>query len=445
MPVEPGFRSAAGPSRRTFLRQLALGSAGLAAAPLASPGWSRVGLGATSRGVGLASPGSDAPAGLPDEAFWEGIRARFLIRPGLIPMNAANLCPAPRQVVEATEAAGREVDGDVSFQNRAKFDALREEVRAGIAAYLGVSADEIALVRNTSEGNNTIVSGLPLGPGDEVVVFDQNHPTANVAWDVRAARAGFAVRRVGVPATPASSGELLDAFLSAFGPRTRAVAFSDVSNVTGVRLPVREICAAARDRGIHAHVDGAQSFGAEVLDLREMGCDSYATSAHKWFMGPKEGGVLYVRSERIPPIWPLAVGVGWGTGPETTAEGARKFETLGQRNDATFAGLGAALALHLEIGPGRIQDRVRELAAMVKEGAAGLGAELITSPDPTLSGGVVVMSFPGREARILHERLYSEHGVAGAPTGGLRFCPHVYNTRADVERVLEAVASEVRG
>jgi selenocysteine lyase/cysteine desulfurase len=266
-----------------------------------------------------------------------------------------------------------------------------------------------------------------------------------VAWDVRAARAGFSVRRVGVPATPTSSGELLDAFVSAFGARTRAVAFSDVSNVTGVRLPVREICAVARERGIHAHVDGAQSFGAEVLDLRELGCDSYASSAHKWFMGPKEGGILYVRARRIPEIWPLAVGVGWGSGAETSAQGARKFETLGQRNDATFAGLAAALALHREIGPERIQGRVQELATLVKQGAASLGADLITSPDPELSGGVVVMTFPGTEARTLHDRLYTVHGIAGAPTGGLRFCPHVYNTRADVEQVLGAVAAEVRG
>jgi len=435
------------PSRRRFLRHLALGSAGLAAAPLGLAGAPL----APRRWVEGGRPGPSRPPGCSgrdeayDEAYWEEVKARFPLRPGRIPMNAANLCPAPLEVVEATEAAGRDVDGDVSFQNRAKYDTLREEVREGVAAYLGVTGDEIALVRNTSEGNATIVAGLPLGPGDEVVVFDQNHPTANVAWDVRAAREGFSVRRVSVPATPTSREELLESFLSAFGPRTRAVAFSDVSNVTGVRLPVREICHAARERGIHAHVDGAQSFGAEVLDLKALGCDSYASSSHKWFMGPKEAGVLYVRAARIPGIWPLAVGVGWGSGPETSAQGARKFETLGQRNDATFAGLAAALSFHGEIGPQRIQERVQELATLAKEGIAALGGTLITSPDPSLSGGVVVATFAEMEAPVLHQRLYAEHGIAGAPTGGLRLCPHIYNTRADVEQALEAVAREIRG
>jgi isopenicillin-N epimerase len=425
------------PSRRRFLRTLALGSVGVAAAPLLSP----------ARLQGEFPSPLPLPTDLPTrgEPFWEAVRAQFPLRPGVIPMNAANLCPAPLQVIEAVERAGRDVDGDVSFQNRAQYDQLRESVRERIASFLNVSGDEIALVRNTSEGNNTIVNGLRLGPGDEVVVFDQNHPTCNVAWDVRGARAGFTVRRIAVPAPPASRGEVLDRFVSAFTPRTRAVAFSDISNTTGVRIPVRELCLEARARGIHAHVDGAQSFGAEPISLSELGCDSYSTSAHKWFMGPKEAGVLFVRSERVADIGPLAVGVGWGSGVETTAVGARKFETLGQRNDAVFAGIDAALDIHESVGIARTGARVAELAQAVKEGLRSLGAELLTSDDPELSGGVVVATFPGVDSGALHRRLYEAHGVASAPTGGLRLCPHIYNTRADVEQVLEAVARELAG
>jgi selenocysteine lyase/cysteine desulfurase len=445
-------------SRRSFLRRAAVGTAGLAALPLRPdaveglPGIQEPGEGSRDRWVETgrdpAPPGPalrQVPHGLAvDESYWEMVKAQFLIRPGIVPLNAANLCPAPRAVVEAVAEAGRNVDGDVSFHNRAAYDELREEVRADIAAYLGASADEIALVRNTSEGNNTIVGGLPLGPGDEAVIFDQNHPTLNVAWDVRAARQGFTVRRIDVPSPPGSVQEVLDSFLDALGPRTRVLAFSDISNVSGVRIPVREVCRACRERGIHSHVDGAQSFGMDVLNLHDLGCDSYATSAHKWFMGPKEAGVLYVRRERIPDIWPLAVGVGWGTGPETSAQGARKFETLGQRNDATFAGLAAALEFHRRIGPRRVEARVAELAARVKEGFAALDADLLTSSEPRLSGGVVVADFPGVDTRSLYDALYREHGVAAAPTGGLRFCPHVYNIRADVDRALEAVEGLLR-
>ena len=138
--------------------------------------------------------------------------------------------------------------------------------RAAIAETLVQScppslADEIALVRNTSEANNTVNNGLALKPGDEVVLWDQNHPTNNVAWDVRAARFGLRVRRVQTPAAPADAAQLVKVFEDAFGPRTRVLALTYVSNVSGLRLPVRELCESAHRRGIHVHVDGAQTWG----------------------------------------------------------------------------------------------------------------------------------------------------------------------------------------
>jgi selenocysteine lyase/cysteine desulfurase len=144
-----------------------------------------------------------------------------------------------------------------------------------VALHLGVDAD-------------LINAGLPLEAGDEIVLWDQNHPTNGVAWDVRAGRFGYAVKRVSTAANPKSPDQLRDAFLGAFTPRTRVVALTHVSSVTGVRLPVQEICQEARRRGIYSHVDGAQTWGALRLNLKMMGCDSFAASAHKWPMGPKE-------------------------------------------------------------------------------------------------------------------------------------------------------------
>jgi isopenicillin-N epimerase len=360
-------------------------------------------------------------------------------------MNAANLCPAPRVVIDRLVEATRDVDGDVSFQNRAKYEAIQEEVREKLARFLGASADEIAILRNTSEANNVVVGGLDLGPGDEVIVFDENHPTNNVAWDVRGARFGFTVRRVGVERQPAGAGVVLDTFLRELTPRTRAIAFSDVSNVSGLRIPVRELCLAARERRIHTHVDGAQSFGILGLDLHDLGCDTYASSAHKWLMGPKEAGVLYVRAERIPEIWPGMVGVGWGSGADTSARGARKFETLGQRSDATIAAFGTALDFQNAIGRERIEARALDLARAMKEGLTAIpGAELLSPAREEVSAGVVIVRFEGRDSREIFEALYREHGIACAPTGGVRFTPHVYNTMADVERVVGAVREVVR-
>ncbi len=307
--------------RRNFLKGVAGGITALSAIP---------------SGLALAN-------GTLNESYWQQLKGQFTIKPQFIMLNAANLCPSPRIVRDKVFSLTADLDSDVSFQNRAKFDVLREEARKKLAAFVGASEDEIAIVRNTSEGNGTIVNGLDLKPGDEVLVFDQNHPTNNVAWDVRGARLGFTVKRFSVPSPPASVDDLVKIFRSAISARTKVVAFTDVSNTTGVRMPSKELCRIARERNIYTHVDGAQTFGALSVNLHEMGCDSYAASAHKWFMGPKEAGLLYVKQERIAEIWPSLVGVGWGNKVETSARGARKFETLGQRDDGAVSAMGTTV------------------------------------------------------------------------------------------------------
>ena len=390
----------------------------------------------------LGAPG--APRLPADEEFWREVKALFPLHPERIPMNAANLCPTPVTVTEEAARLALEIDGDQSFQNRARFGPLRDEVRARLAGYLGADHEEVALVRNTSEGNNIVIGGLELGPGDEVVLWDQNHPSNDVAWDVRAERRGFRVRRVATPRTPRTPLELLAPFVEALGPTTRVLAVTHVSNVSGVRLPVRELCEAARQRGVLTLVDGAQTFGADALDLHGLGCDFFTGSAHKWFMGPKEVGILYARGEVASRVWPGVVSVGW---PGARDRGALRFETLGQRDDARLGAMGPAVELHERITPERVQARIRELVQVLRTGIAEAvpGTRFVTPEAPELSGGVLVFRLPGVETREAYEALFREHGIGGAAMGGedggVRLCPHVYNVRADAERVVEAVAS----
>ena len=415
-------------TRRTFLTEMAAGAVVLPAA-----------LSVRGAGADLVAPPLPSGRATPrDESYWELVRAQFSFTEERVPMNAANLCPSPRSVAAQVENLTRDIDRDCSSNNRAKFRTLTEASRAAVAAQLGVSPDEIAIVRNTSESNNTINNGLPLSAGDEVVIWDQNHPTNNVAWDVRAARFGITVRRVSVPRHPASAQELIDPFVAALTDRTRVLSLTHVSNVSGIRLPVRELVEAARPRGIHVHLDGAQSWGALDVDLRALGCDSYSASAHKWFMGPKEAGVLYVKEDRIPEIWPNIVAPGWGNDADPDVKGARKFESLGQRDDACLAAVGTTADFHAAIGGPETEARVSELATALKEGVAALGLALVTPMDPELSGGVCITEVPGDRSTVLR-RLYEEHGIAGAGTGGLRLCPHVYNTRHHVERAVKGV------
>lgn len=437
------------PDRRRFLSQLLGGAAAAVAAPGTLAARQGEGLPAGGSlpgrpGLPGLHPGDPSPA---DEAYWGRVQEQFPLAPGLILMNAANLCPSPYPVQEAVFRHTREVDRDASFQNRAKFGEMREQAREALAGFVGAGPREIAIIRNTSEGNNSVVNGLELGPGDEVVLWDQNHPTNNVSWDVRARRRGFTVRRVSTPSgEEARPDTLMAPFVEAFSPATRVLAFSHVSNVSGTALPAARLCSAARKRGILTLVDGAQTFGALKLNLPAMGCDFFTASSHKWFVGPKEVGVLYVREASQDRLWPSDVGVGWETAAEA---GARKFENMGQRDDAAVASMATAAAFHQAVGPEAVEARVRVLAGAVREGIreAIPGARIFTPELERSRAGVVVFEIPGADHDALFEILYHRHRVGCAAMHGLfsgiRLSPHIYNTMAQVEHALEAVAAHV--
>jgi selenocysteine lyase/cysteine desulfurase len=204
-------------------------------------------------------------------------------------------------------------------------------------------------------------------------------------------------------------------------------------------LPVKEVCELARRRGLYVHVDGAQAWGALNVNLRELGCDSWSGSAHKWFMGPREVGLLYVRKERIAEVWPNSVAPGWGNDADPDVKGARKFESLGQRDDARLAALRTALDLRDAIGGAKVEARVLELTGALKERIAALDLPLATPRDAALSGGVCIVRAKAEAGHQVYEEMYSRHGIACAATGGLRLCPHVYKTMEHIERAAAAI------
>ena len=392
-----------------------------------------------SLGVAAAAVLPRVSAATDDEKYWRVVRDQFPIRRDFTLMNAGNLCPSPYSVSAAVSYYTRNIDTDPSMQNRKKFEGLAADTRAALARYVGADPGEIAIVRNTTEGNNQVITGLDLGPGDEVVIWDQNHPSNAEAWDVRAARHGFSVHRVTTPDAPPNEAALLVPFAEGLTQRTRVLAFSHVSNISGVALPAVQLCAMARERGVLTLIDGAQTFGAHRLDLHALGCDFYTGSAHKWFMGPKEGGLLYARREAISQLWPAVVGVGWND----DLTDAQKFETLGQRDDAMIVGIKRTVEFLESIGRDVAEARTRALAIALKRGFAdSIGGVTFRTPHAAaLSGGVVVFALPGVDHEAAFESLYRDHNIGGALIGGdhLRLCPHLYNTMDEVRRVIEVL------
>ncbi|HUS07107.1 MAG TPA: aminotransferase class V-fold PLP-dependent enzyme [Bryobacteraceae bacterium] len=417
-------------SRRNFLGALP----GLAAAPISWAAFAQA-----ARSAPVAKEGQ--------EQFWQLVRQQFQLEPGLVYLNAANICPASRLVMDRYLHLLRDFHSNPSFQNRDKYKPLQEQIRSKLAAMLAAKSDEIAITRNTSEGTNMIVAGLDLQRGDEIIITDHNHPSNNDAWKVRARRHGLEVKVVPVTIPARSKQDLIDGFEKAITPRTKVVAFTHLTSTTGILYPAREITEIAHRRGAWVHLDGAQTFGLLRVNLRDIGCDSYSGSAHKWMMGPLEAGVLFVRGERIGNVWPSVVTAGWSE----DLKGARKLENLGQRDDPRVAALEPAIDFYNLVGAERIENRTQQLAASLKQGLAKLpNLRLKTNMESSLSSGVVKFQLKNKDTKACYDRIWERHRIAMAitPSGdseGLRFSPHIYNNEEDVERAIAAVREIAAG
>ncbi len=415
-----------GLSRRQFAERLGIAGVGaLLARPAASA--------ARTQSV------ESAPAGA-SESYWRSVRAQFLMPADLGVMNAANLCPSPAPVVDALVAATRDMDRDPSFPNRVKMGEGKEATRRLLAEFLHVTPEEIVLARNTSEASNLVSSGLDLKPGDEVLLFSDNHPSNLDAWKLKARRFGYTVKVVDQVNPHPGPEYYLDAFTREMNDRTKVLGFTHLTSTVGDLFPAKELCRRARERGVLTLVDGAQSLGLMEVDLSDMQPDFYASSGHKWPCGPKEVGVLYVNQSAQPRIWPSIVSAYPG------AVGLSKtFESFGQRDEPAIMALGEALRFQTKLGRAAIHARARALAQELMAGLRAIdGVKLWTHPDPARSSAIVSFQPGSLDVAKLSAALYQKDRIAGAPRmggdrPGLRFSPHFYNLHAEVDRALEAI------
>jgi selenocysteine lyase/cysteine desulfurase len=415
-------------SRRDFARLFAVGGS---AALFTHPEF----VAAQSSGKLFSTRGA-----IGSETFWTSVREQFVMPLDLAVMNAANLCPSPRQVLEAMYSSTRDVDRDPSPANREKLGPAKEATRKKVADFLRATPDEIVLTRNTSESNNLVSNGLDLKAGDEVVLFGDNHPSNLQAWREKSKRFGYSVKIVEAVNPHPGFDYYIEAFTKAITPQTKILAFTHLTSTVGDLMPAAELCRLARERGVMTLVDGAQSAGLLDVDLSVMQPDFYTASAHKWPCGPKEAGLLFVNARVQPKIWPTvysaypgAVGI------------SRTFEGFGQRDDGALIAFGEALDFQMAIGRQEIERRARALTQGLIAGLKRIdGVQVWTHPAADRSAAVVSFRPGSLDPRRLADVLYEKDRIAGATRGGsdrpgLRFSPHIYNSPAEVDRILAAI------
>jgi selenocysteine lyase/cysteine desulfurase len=417
-----------GVSRRDFTRLLTLGGSALLPSPL----------------LRWPAPLQSAPE-RPNEAFWTSVRDQFLMPPDLAVMNAANLCPSPAPVLEAVYRNTKDMDYDPSFENRQKMQEGKEEARRVVARSLRVAPEEIILTRNTSEANNLVSSGLDLKAGDEVLIFSDNHPSNGEAWKQKAKRFGYTVSVIDQPNPHPGPAFFLEAVGRAISGRTRVLAFSHQTSTVGDILPAAALCRLARERGVLTLVDGASALGFLDLDLSVIQPDFYTGSAHKWPCGPKEVGLLYANTRAhgaiqpsIISAYPGAIGI------------SRTLEAMGQRDEPAIIGFAEAIKFQDRIGRRAIESRSRQLAQALVEGLGKIdGVQLWTHTDASRSGAIVTFRPGNLDVTKLAAALYHNDRIGcatrtGRDRPGIRLSPHFYNTMAEVDRAVGAVAKYMR-
>lgn len=375
---------------------------------------------------------------LPDEAYFANLRKQFLIPSDEVYLNNATNGATPIPVLKAVVDAFHRYETmddpnpeDYPLFGYGPFDQFREP----LAKFVGATKDEIAILRNATEANAIMANGLDLKSGDEVLMSDQEHGSGISPWAMRAKRYGIAVKNFTIPKPPKSAAEILNAINDAITPRTRVIFVSHITTVTGVVLPVKEICALARSKGIVSMIDGAQVIGMMPLNIKDLGADYYGSSPHKWLMAPKGTGFIYVRDEMIDRTWSNTTTAGW----DDPKQRAGRFQQYGSANIPLIVGLMESIKFAENIGMDRIEKRNRLMADYLHGELVKRGAQTLTSPDPTMRCAITAVNVPPVKMPELEYWMWKTHRIrirGGAPNK-IRMAAGYYVSKKDADRFLE--------
>jgi selenocysteine lyase/cysteine desulfurase len=379
-----------------------------------------------------------------DEDFWVTVQRAFTVDRSLINLNNGGVSPSPAWVQDAMKK-------HLDLSNKAPTyymwqiqEPQREGVRQRMAKEWGVDPEEIAFVRNASEGLQICQFGLDLQRGDEVLTTTQDYPRMITTFHQRERREGVMLRQIQVPVPAEDPDEVVRRFEAAITPRTRMILICHVINLTGQIFPVTEIARMARRHGIPVVVDGAHSLAQFDFKLSDLDCDYFATSLHKWLFAPHGTGLLYVRREKIPGLWPLMAA------PERMDDDIRKFEEIGTHPAANHLAIGEALTFHQGLGGQRKEARLRYLRdywarPLLEDGRF----RLHTSLNPEFSCGIGNIQLEGVDSAELTSWLWAKHRIITAAIKhpefeGIRVTASVYTTLEELDRFVGAMRDAAR-
>ena len=427
-------------SRRAFLNATSAAGAALA---VKTNGLSEV-LAAS------ASIAGQAPADVAkDEFYWREIQQSFALDRTLINLNTGHHCSQPTVVLDAVKRY-LDLESMAPVRYGGQINSNLETVRRELAKEFACDTEEMAITRNASESLQILQNGVDLVAGDEIVTTEQDYPRMLTTWDQRMRRDKIVVKRVQFP-VPTTADDLYTRIEQAITPRTKVLHFCHITNLTGQLFPVQRICRMARTRGIRTIVDGAHAGAQFPFKLRELECDSYGVSLHKWLLAPNGTGLLFVRRDMIDKFWPLQAA------PARSDTDIRKFEEIGTAPAAIKAGIADALAFHQAIGAERKAARLYYLTMRWASALRTLPRIRIhSSLKPGETWGLATVGIDGMDPGKMSAFLWDKYriivaGISGGQAPGPRFdyqgirvTPNVYTTIGEIDTFVEAMQQLVK-
>ncbi|MBK6383473.1 MAG: aminotransferase class V-fold PLP-dependent enzyme [Chitinophagaceae bacterium] len=422
-------------NRRRFLQRAGIFSATAFLSSLTQPAWSR-NLGSALKNAEGISPEDLAT----EEDFWYYIQQSFTVSPSLINLNNGGVSPAPKTVQDAMKRYYDLCNEAPSYYMWRILDQGREPLRKNLARLAGCSPEEIAINRNSSEGLETIIFGLQLKAGDEVVAALQDYPNVINAYKQRELRDGIKMKWISLNLPSEDEDYLVQQYVNAFTAKTKVVNITHVINWNGQILPVKKIAAEAHKRGIEVVVDGAHSFAHFDFKIPDLDADYFAASLHKWLYAPIGTGLLYVRKEKIKTIYPM-----FATSENPLKDDIRKFEALGTRPFYIEQAIGKAIEFHEMIGSERKEKRLHYLKNYWMEKVKDIPkVKLNTSLHPKFGCAIGNVGIEGKKPGELDSFLldkYKVHTVAITWENivGVRVTPNVYTTTKNLDVLVEGI------
>jgi selenocysteine lyase/cysteine desulfurase len=381
------------------------------------------------------------------EHYWEAIRSQYPLLHEPVYLNTGGLGPVPQCVHNAV------VSTITHLQEHCETGhTLFEPARSDMAQFLGVKSNEISFVRNASEANSIIASGLRLKAGDEVIFDSHAHPGGSYPWLILAKQSGVVVKLFEPDATsPEANLKLIRSLIT---NKTKVIQVSHITCTTGLIMPVKRIAALSKETGIWFHIDGAQALGMIPLNISDIGCDSYAASGHKWMGGPHETGILYIKQSNLDKIAMVEGGSYSGKikmlPGDLTLEPRTMRHEYGTRNAGLVVGLQRSVSFQNEIGRDKIANRGKALASILMDSFSKMNEiKIMTPQESEMRASITTIQHPRATAEDFFEylfkkkklrcRLVSEQGLRS-----LRISTHIMNSPDECERVIAGVHASLK-